>query len=86
MSKFFVVFAVPNHADDFEITGVFTNKADAATFVDGLRLSRKFQAVGRPQHLEMPAILDILVRDRLRELAVPIAKLAASVRVESEVK
>jgi hypothetical protein len=86
MSKFFVVFAVPNHADDFEITGVFTNEADATTFADELNLSRKFQAVGRPQHLEMPEILDILVRDRLRELAVPIAKLAASVRVESEVK
>ena len=79
MSKFFVVFAVPNRADDFEICGIFTNKKDANAFVEQSKLSGDFLAVPTPQHLEMSAILDLLVRDRLRELAAPIAKLAASV-------
>lgn len=79
MSKFFVVFAVPNHTDDFEISGIFTKKDDAVTFVEQSKLSGDFLAVATPQHLEMSAILGLLVRDRLRELAAPIAKLAASV-------
>lgn len=79
MSKFFVVFAVPNHADDFEIAAIFTIENDASAFVDEQGRSGKFRAVAKPQHLEMSVILDLLVRDRLRELAGPIAKLAASV-------
>jgi hypothetical protein len=79
MAKFFTVFAVPNHSDDYEVAGVFTDSDDADAFVsDAGQEGSGFLAVAHPQHLEMPVILELLVKDRLRELAEPIAKLASA--------
>lgn len=79
MSKYFAIFAAPNHADSFELAGVLTGEADAKQFATRLEQSGKYQAVAPPEHLEMHVILDQLVKDRLRELAEPIQRLAASV-------
>lgn len=86
MSKFFVVHVVPNHSDDFEVAGIFTHQSDANAFVDEKEGSGEFLAVARPQHLEMATILDMLTRDRLKELADPIAKLAATVPPNAELR
>jgi len=32
--QFFVVFAVPRHADDFELVGIFSKKSDADSFFE----------------------------------------------------
>lgn len=76
--KFLVVMAVPNHLDDWEVTGVFSNDRDAAEFTASAKSSGEFRAVADPQRMPMDAILDVLVRDRLASLAEPILKLASS--------
>lgn len=78
MTKFYAVHAVPTNADDFELVGVLTNQIDVAQFRDDLEKSGKYACVAPQQHLEMNVILEILVRDRLRELAEPIIALAAA--------
>lgn len=80
--RFFVVFAVPRHADDFELVGIFSKNSDADAFIEEKLQSKMFLAVGSPQELDMPEIIDILVKDRLRELAEPIAKLAMTIQGE----
>jgi hypothetical protein len=79
--RFFVVFAVPRHADDFELVGIFSKKSDADAFFEEKLKSKMFLG-GCTQALDMPEIIDLLVRDRLRELAEPIAKLAMTIQGE----
>lgn len=80
MAKFFVVGAMQIGSDDFEVAGIFTRQFDADTFISEHERSGEYFAVAPPpRHLEMAVILDMLVRDRLRDLAEPIAKLAATV-------
>ena len=76
MDKFYAVHALKNHGNDFELVGVFTNESDAKDFVGKQEASGMFLSVGQSQHLGMDIILDMLVRDRLRELAIPIMTLA----------
>lgn len=79
MSKFYAIHAIPGGAEDWELIGVLTNEFDALSFVDEHKGSDYFLAVARPQYVEMDVILDSLVQARLRELAEPIARLAATV-------
>lgn len=78
MSCFFCVHGIPVNADEYEIIGVFTNSEDADSFSSESKRSGRFLTVGDTECLEMPLILDLLVRDRLKELAAPIIKLAAT--------
>jgi len=43
-------------------------------------MKSKMFLAGSVQALDMPEIIDILVKDRLRELAEPIAKLAMKIQ------
>lgn len=43
-------------------------------------MKSKMYLAGSTQALDMPEIIDLLVRDRLRELAEPIAKLAMTIQ------
>lgn len=78
MSCFFCVHGVQVHADEYEIIGVFTKSEDANSFSSESKRSGRFLTVGSVECVEMPLILDLLVRDRLKELAAPIIKLAAT--------
>lgn len=82
MSKFYMIHAVPDYLDDFEVIGIFTRDDDAKKFVIEKENSGEFICVARPQLLEMKAIIDLLVNDRLRELAEPIKKLAKDIEAE----
>ena len=77
MNKYHVVMAVAHHDDDWGVIGVFTKENDAAEFIADQEKSGKFACVVRPQLLEMPVIIDLLVRDRLKEIAEPLIKLLA---------
>ena len=78
MSYFFCVHAIKKHSDEFEIVGVFTNQEDANQFAAERIQSGEFLSALWDGCFEMPLILDLLVRDRLKELAAPIIKLAAT--------
>ena len=77
MNKYHVVIAVVNHDDDWGVIGIFTKENDAEEFIAEKKKSGKFASVVNPQLLEMPVIIDLLVRDRLKELAEPLIKLLA---------
>lgn len=79
MDKAFVVHAFGFADDDFRIAGIFSLERDADQFMAAARARGEYRHVAHPQQIPMDAILDALVRDRLRELAEPIQALAASI-------
>lgn len=82
MAKFYAVEAYLNHSDDYELVGIFSKEDEANQFAEELRKSGRCAGVVSPQHLEMPVILEILVRDRLRELAEPIRAIAVGMGLQ----
>lgn len=78
MSKHYVLFAAPNHSDEFEVAGIFTKRTDAEAFNAELEKSGEWRGCAPPEHLEMRVILDLVGKDRMRQLAEPIARLAAA--------
>lgn len=76
MNDFWVVYVVRPHVGEFEIAGIFSKESDALEFRGELEKDWRFSGTAGPTRQEMAEILDDLVRDRLRELAEPIAKLA----------
>ena len=76
MSTFHTVEAAAHHTDGFVLIGLFTKPEDAEAFRKTAEASGDYLAVTPPQELKMEVVLDMLVRDRLRELADPINQLA----------
>jgi uncharacterized protein with PIN domain len=78
MDKFYVIFAVPLHLDDFVVIAILSNGEDADKLISQTKESGRFRAVASPQHLEMSVILEFLVKDRLMQLHEPLMRIVKS--------
>lgn len=68
--KFYVVYAFRYAREDFSIEGVFTKSEDAQALVDEVNASDLFESAGTcVQHLPYTAIIELLTKDRIADLA-----------------
>lgn len=69
LPKFYLVEGIPYHADEFEVVGLFSKKEDALAFREWAEKEGNYKGCASPQLLTMQVIKDLIVRDRLKEIA-----------------
>lgn len=72
---FHVVQSVPPDEDGFCVVGIFSEMKDAEELAGQYRASEIHGRVGVIQSLPASSIIDLLLQDRLRELAAPLSRL-----------
>jgi hypothetical protein len=66
---FYLIHGIRAGYDDFTVEGVLSTREDAENWVKELEQLPYMQAVAPPQRLPLKTVIDLLVRDRLKQLA-----------------